>query len=270
MPASAADFIGLIPKYYDQYLRTLLFDEYAADLARRVCAGRAGAVLETAAGTGIASRHLRDALPAETRLVVTDLNEPMLDIARAKFQPGENVEFRATNALRLEFDAAAFDAVACGFSLMFFPDKLAGAREAARVLKPGGAFVFNVWDSYAHNEYAQITNDCLAGLYGPRRPPFYDTPYGYYRIDEIKDMLREAGFGRIEISVIPKIGRSPSARDATLGYVMGTPACLQIVEREDPPLEAVLDAVERAMRAALGAGEIAAKIQAIAFAAYLA
>ena len=100
MPASAADFIGLIPKYYDQYLRTLLFDEYAADLARRVCAGRAGAVLETAAGTSIASRHLRDALPAETRLVVTDLNEPMLDIARAKFQPGENVEFRATNALR--------------------------------------------------------------------------------------------------------------------------------------------------------------------------
>ena len=69
---------------------------------------------------------------------------------------------------------------------------------------------------------------------------------------------------------MPKVGHSPSAHDATLGFVMGTPACLQIVERGDPPLEAVLDAVEQDIRAALGAGEIAAKMQAIAFEAYLA
>ena len=192
MPALASDYIGAIPGYYDRYLRALLFDEYAADLARRVRVGPAGAVLETAAGTGIASRHLRDALPAETRLVVTDLNEPMLAIARTKFQAGESVEFRTSNAQHLEFPDASFEAVACEFSLMFFPDKLAAAGEAARVLKPGGAFVFNVWDSYAHNELAKIINDCLIGLYGERRPLFYDTPFGYYQIDEIREMLRQA------------------------------------------------------------------------------
>ena len=68
MPVSAADYIGEIPKYYDRYLRALLFDDYAADLARRVRVAPGGAVLETAAGTGIASRHLRDALPADTQL----------------------------------------------------------------------------------------------------------------------------------------------------------------------------------------------------------
>ena len=48
---------------------------------------------------------------------------------------------------RLPFAAASFDAVVCQFGAMFFPDRVAGYREARRVLKPGGRFVFNVWDS---------------------------------------------------------------------------------------------------------------------------
>jgi ubiquinone/menaquinone biosynthesis C-methylase UbiE len=268
-PDSTTSFIGSIPKYYDQYLCPLLFDEYALDLARRVHAPAAAAVLETAAGTGIASRRLRDELPADARLLVTDLNDPMLEIARAKFEPGEQVEFRPADATQLEYAEASFDAVACQFSLMFFPDKLAAVREAARVLKPGGAFVFNVWDSRAHNDLPRIVDETLVHLFGQRRPPFLDTPYGFYRIDEIKGLLGQAGFGRIEISILPKIARGGSARDAALGYILGTPTCLQIAERGEPGLNEVVDEVEGALREALGAGAIAAKMQAIVFEAYL-
>jgi ubiquinone/menaquinone biosynthesis C-methylase UbiE len=37
------------------------------------------------------------------RLVVTDLNEPMLEHAKHKFGPHDNVEFRAADAARLPY-----------------------------------------------------------------------------------------------------------------------------------------------------------------------
>jgi Methyltransferase domain len=94
MSNDAASFVGSIPHYYDQGLGPIIFAEYAADLARRVAACQPARVLETAAGTGIVTRQLRDALPARTHLTATDLNPPMLDIARTKFRSREQVEFR--------------------------------------------------------------------------------------------------------------------------------------------------------------------------------
>ena len=88
MADDAASFTGSSPQYYDQGLGPVIFAGFAADTAQRVAAGRPARV-ETAAGTGIVTRELRDALSAEAQLTATDLNPPMLDLARAKFRPGE-------------------------------------------------------------------------------------------------------------------------------------------------------------------------------------
>ena len=56
-------FAGSIPAFYDRYLGPLLFEPYAADLAARLANITQGQGLETAAGTGIASRMLVRALP---------------------------------------------------------------------------------------------------------------------------------------------------------------------------------------------------------------
>ena len=52
-------FSGSIPQMYDRYLGPVLFEPYAADLARRVAAHGAGPVLEMACGTGIVTQQLR-------------------------------------------------------------------------------------------------------------------------------------------------------------------------------------------------------------------
>ena len=80
-------FAGSIPEMYERFLVPLIFEPYALDLARRLAKTRPGVVLETAAGTGVVTRALASALPAETRLTVTDLNPPMLEVAR-KVQAG--------------------------------------------------------------------------------------------------------------------------------------------------------------------------------------
>src|SRR4029453_14669794 len=101
----------------------IIFAGYAADIARRAAADRPARVLETAAGTGIVTRKLRDALPADTQLTATDLNPPMLDIARAKFRPGEQVGFQPADAIALPFADQSFDAIVCQFGVMFFPTR---------------------------------------------------------------------------------------------------------------------------------------------------
>ena len=146
MSSDAASFIGNIPQHYDQGLGPIIFAEYAADIARRAAASRPARVLETAAGTGIVTRRLRDALPGDTQLTATDLNPPMLDMARAKFRPGEQVGFQPADAVALPFADQSFDAIVCQFGVMFFPDKAKSFVEAYRVLAPGGRYVLSVWD----------------------------------------------------------------------------------------------------------------------------
>lgn len=268
MTASRAAFIGSIPEYYDQYLGPLIFEEYGADLARRVSVPPGGRVLETAAGTGIATRHLRNALPKDVRIVVTDLNEPMLEFAKRKLDSQANMEFQPADATQLAFADASFDAVVCQFSLMFFPDKPTAIQEVARVLKPDGTFVFSLWDSYAHNHLIRTVNDTLASLFPQSPPPFFDTPYGYHRIDEVKTLLGDTGFGDVEISILPRTSRCETARQVALGYILGTPVCIQIAERGEYAVEEVVNIVERALCATYGQASIRAKMQAIVFKAY--
>src|SRR5689334_6939308 len=87
MSDNAASFVGNIPEHYDRGLGPVFFTDFAEEMAKRVAAFAPRRMLETSAGTGIVSRRLRDLSPADTTLTVTDLNPPMLEVAR-KVQAG--------------------------------------------------------------------------------------------------------------------------------------------------------------------------------------
>jgi len=262
-------FVGAIPANYERYLGPLIFDDYAKDLANRIAVRNDGLVLETAAGTGLATRRIRDAIHPNIRIVATDLNADMLELAKTKFESQENIEFQTANAQELPFKDSVFDAVICQFSLMFFPDKLAALKEAARVLKPAGEFYFNIWDSFEHNEFVRTTHNEIAASFPENPPDFFSTPYGYFEIDTVKNLLGMAGFGEIEISVLPRLSSAKEARHVAMGYVLGTPVRLQIVERAPDSLVQVVDRVERAIGEKFGYGPATARMQAIAFTARL-
>ncbi len=73
MTSSHSAFTGKIPQNYEKYLGPLIFQEYAEDLSRRVTVTKGGVVLEIAAGTGLATRQLRAAIPKDVFLTVTVL-----------------------------------------------------------------------------------------------------------------------------------------------------------------------------------------------------
>jgi ubiquinone/menaquinone biosynthesis C-methylase UbiE len=265
---SHSAFTGEIPRNYEKYLGPLIFREYAEDLANRITVPPGGSLLEIAAGTGMATRQLRDSISQDVSIVATDLNQDMLDVAKEKFENSENIEFQTANALELPFDDATFDGVACQFSVMFFPDKLLALKESARVLKPGGKFYFNIWDSFEHNHLIQTVNKTIAE-YLPENPPdFFNVPHGYYEIDVIKNLLFEAGYADIEISVLPRISATEEARNVAMGYVMGSPVRLQIEQCAPGSLSKIVDAVEHAVGKEFGYKSVKAKMQAMVFQAH--
>src|SRR6187200_2396043 len=148
-------FAGSIPQLYDEYFVPLIFEPYAIDLSARAAARRPGRVLEIAAGTGAVTRHLAADLPAASAIVATDLNPGMIARAR-EVGAARPVEWQTADAMQLPFADATFDAVVCQFGVMFFPDRSAAYAEARRVLRPGGAFLFNAWDRIEANEFADV------------------------------------------------------------------------------------------------------------------
>ena len=267
MSDDAAGFIGTIPQHYDQGLGPLIFVDYAADIARRVAASNPTRVLETAAGTGIVTRKLRDALSKDARLTATDLNPPMLEVARSKFHAGEQVEFRPADATALPFADGSFDAVTCQFGIMFFPDKAKSCSEVFRVLTPGGRYVFSVWDSHRYNPFGRITHE-VAGRFFPADPPqFYNVPFSCHRIDPIKELLITAGFTGINVAVVSHDKEIPDIASFARAALYGNPLIDQIRTRGGVEPELIVDALAQEFRREFGADPGRMPLQAIVFSA---
>ena len=259
-------FTESIPPIYDEFLGPVFFEPYAVDLAGRLAGLREGRVLELAAGTGILTRCLRDALPSTVEIVATDLNGAMLERAKPKFTTSERVAFSVADATKLPFADESFDAVACQFGIMFFPDKPASLRECLRVLRPGGSLLFNVWDSLEHNDLARIADDAVRAAFPADPPTFYHTPYGCFDVESISSMVAAAGFEAGEHAALSLPGNSPSALASAKGIVEGTPMSNEIRRRDPAAIAAIVAAVERELIARFG-GPDGAKMRAIVFAA---
>jgi len=256
-------FTGSIPKLYDTHLVPLIFEPYATDLANRLASRSVTRVLEVAAGTGVVTRALAVALPDKVSIVATDLNQAMLDQASA-VGTKRAVEWRQADAMQLPFPDRTFDAVVCQFGVMFFPDKSKAFLQARRVLRPGGVFIFNVWDRIEENEFADTVTTALASVF-PNDPPRFmaRTPHGYHDRRAVERDLANGGFSAPpRIDTIAARSRAESARIPAIAYCQGTPLRNEIETRDASRLGEATDIAAEAIAKRFGSGAIDGKIQA--------
>ena len=256
-------FTGSIPQLYDEYMVPLIFEPYAVDLASRVAKRQPSCLLEIAAGTGVVTRHLANVLAPEVRIVATDLNQAMLDRAVA-VGTSRPVEWRQADAMQLPFADASFDVVVCQFGAMFFPDKPKAFTEANRVLRPGAAFIFNVWDTIEQNEFAETVTLALQAMF-PADPPRFlaRVPHGYSDADAIAQHLAEGGFARrpiITTLAAKSCAASPSI--PAMAYCQGTLLRSEIETRAPARLAEATTAAAAAIGKRFGQGAVEGKIQA--------
>jgi SAM-dependent methyltransferase len=223
----------------------LLFAPYADYVVERVVPLQPQRILETAAGTGIVTRALNQALPG-AEVIATDINPLVLEFA-AQHLESERVTFRAADAQQLPFDDERFDLVLCLFGIMFFPDKVGANAEAHRVLRSGGHYIVVTFDELDLNPVPKAAGAAVASLF-PADPHYMERgPFSYTDPGRVEDDLRGAGFADIERETV-ELPTRVSAKDAARGIVLGSPVRGEI-ERLDPSaLERATMAVEQALQ----------------------
>jgi ubiquinone/menaquinone biosynthesis C-methylase UbiE len=254
-------FAGNVPSNYDRLMVPVIFRPYAEELARRAQEFVPNKVLETAAGTGAVTEALAEALPG-ARIVATDLNQPMLDVAAQRVRAG-SVEFVAADAQDLPFDDGTFDLVVCQFGAMFFPDRVRGHAEAHRVLRDGGHYLLAIWDRIELNPVSNASQEALIELF-PDNPPLFlrEGPFSYADAAEIERDLRAAGFADIQVDTVEKRSRASSAHAGAEALCFGTPMGVEVEDRAPGSLDRTFAIVERKLRTMEGPGGLDAPMSA--------
>jgi len=261
---SAPLFEGSIPAVYARSLVPLIFEPYAVDLASRVAERQPARVLEIAAGTGVVTRHLAQVLPSDVAIVATDLSQSMLDEAAAA-GTARAVEWAQADAQHLPFPDGAFDVIVCQFGVMFFPDRVKAFAEARRVLRPGGAFVFSVWDRIEANEFPETILEAVRSLLPESQSPFVTrVPHGYHDRSVIAQDLAAAGFTEApEFTVVSARAQAESPRVPAVAFCHGTPMRRELEESGPATLAKATDLATAAIAARFGSGAITGKLQAL-------
>jgi hypothetical protein len=125
------------------------------------------------------------------------------------------------------------------------------------VLKPGGRFIFNVWDRLEENEVSRVVADAVAALF-PEDPPEFlaRVPFGYHDVAKIRDELREVGFAHFKLETIERRSQAPSPREPAIGLCQGSPLRNEIEARDPGRLAETTDAAESALVVRFGRGPV--------------
>lgn len=221
---------GSMPAIYENALGPAIFEPFGPLLATAVADTGPSAVLELAAGTGIATAHL---VRGPAAVTATDLNPAMVEWGRQRVP---EAHWQVADAQQLPFADGSYDTVACQFGAMFFPDRSGAYAEAARVLRPGGSIVFTVWDVVTASPFPTAMVQSLQAVLGERAPTFIERiPHGYHDPERIRRDVEAGGLRVVSIARVVGKGYAPDARTIATGFATGTPLRFALVELGEDP-----------------------------------
>jgi ubiquinone/menaquinone biosynthesis C-methylase UbiE len=143
------------------------------------------------------------------------------------------IEWRQADAQNIPFPDSAFDIVFCQQGLQFFPDKSAVLREAYRVLEPKGRLALSAMRPIKHNPQYNLLADTLERHIGPNAGMMMRSPFLPLSTNELRDLLKSAGFQDVRILIGIGPVRYPSTKEFIRREVASSPLAGQIKSFSD-------------------------------------
>ena len=185
-------------------------------------------VLDVACGTGVVTRLAAERVGAAGSVTGLDINPGMLAVAASATPPGLSIDWQEANAESIPLPDGAFDVVLCQMGLQFVPGKLAALREMRRVLASGGRALISV--PGPKPPLFAILTDALARHLSPEAASFGDLVFSMHDVDELKELMRSAGFRKVEVEAKPNSLRLPAPADFLWQYIHSTPLAAAAAE----------------------------------------
>jgi len=174
------------------------------DLVADAVAGRSGAVIvDLGAGTGTLARAAVGRWP-NVRAVAIDPSEGMLAAGRAEAArtldaaAAHRLRWVCATADRLPLPDRSADVIVSSFAVQHLPSRIAGLREACRILQPGGAIAIVTWTAEDWPFEPEEVFDELIGELGLVRPPVAHVPRPFRSLGAASALVRRAGFTHVE------------------------------------------------------------------------
>lgn len=194
-------------------------------------------ILDMASGTGDPSLSIAERVAPAGLAIATDQSEAMLAGARERAKgPKGTLLFVVAGMEELPFADATFDGATCRSGIMFPPDRVAAAKEACRVLKPGARIAYSVWGPLADNPHFAITRATLLEFSHGQIEPEEPQRHSLAAPGALAAILRAAGFAQAEERELRVENQVPAMR----------PPWRRAVEGENAAWSRGLDAAARA------------------------
>lgn len=131
------------PMYERHYLQRLIFEPVQKTVLELAISEvpHPAAILDVGCGTGRLLRAAQESFPG-ARLEGVDAAEGMIEQAKSSPAGSGRITFQVATAERLPFPDAQFDLVFSTMTFHHWADRQRAMAEIARVLKPGGRWVF--------------------------------------------------------------------------------------------------------------------------------
>jgi SAM-dependent methyltransferase len=195
---------------YERYFGPAIFAPWAAVLLEHAAPQIGERVLDVACGTGIVTRQVAPVLGPRGSVVGIDISPQMLEVARGLPAPsGAAIEWRQGDAAALPLPDSAFDLVLCQQGLQFVPDRAAALEEMRRVLADDGRVALSIWQGLEHHPVYRPLFEAEARHLGVPLDEVA-SPFSLGDADELRALLNDAGFGRVDITPKSMTVRFPS------------------------------------------------------------
>lgn len=186
---------------YEQQKVKAIFGPLASATLAAVSISEADTILDVACGTGIMARSVREFLRRSVRISGADLNEGMIDTARALTSGDpDGFDWRIADAASMPFEDASFSVVFCQQGIQFFPDDTAAVTEMRRVLMKDGRLFLSVWAGA--NDFFLAMAKSLGRHVSPKIGEQSLAPFAYDGSIRLPDILKKANFGDVSIQTI--------------------------------------------------------------------